>query len=728
MITQLFIAEKPKMAASIAMVRGKMIGVSPQKQKTHWTLGDKEAVTWVFGHMYDTAPPESYDPKYKDWNLQDLPIIPSVWKRQPYNDKKSHLKAIQNLLRKATTVVNAGDPEREGQLLIDELLEELEYPPFSDKVYRLWAPSLAESDLRKALQSLFPNKEKEDLYKAALWRQRADWLHGLNMTRLYTGLVKRGGVNELISVGRVQTPTLKLVVDRDLQIANFQPKDYFVATGLFFHKNGSFSATYSPAENSTHTDEYGHILDRAVAEKILEQVKGKVGNILQIDRKRKTNAPPLPFSLSALQTECSNKFGLTAARTLEIAQSLYEKHRLTTYPRSDCRYLPLSIYSDQAAMILKQFQGHDQLKMAVAGTDISIKSNAWNDGKLSDHHAIIPTTDFSSAKFCQLSQEEMSVYLLISQYFLAQFYPSYQYEATKIRIKVENYNFEASGKRTLQQGWKVIFPASSAGTEPSLPQMSPNDPVRVDKTKVEKKTTKPPAPFNDGSLIAAMTNVYKYVPDSSAKKMLKDSDGIGTEATRANIIETLLKRDYVKREKKVQLRSTQHGRTVIKALPSDLKDPALTAIWEAQLTKISAGDAAPASFEKALHNSLHKFVQHGLQIEKLEIEGKRVPKIDGDGTLCPKCGKGTLRTRQAKKQKSKFFLACDNWSKDNPESCKHIQWPEVKIRPLKGDGQNCSKCQKGTMKTRQVHKGTKKGKRFLGCSNYPECTNSEWPD
>lgn len=791
----LYIAEKPSLAEAIAKARASILGVKAQKGQGSWTVGN-DAVTWLFGHMYELANPDDYDASLKQWKIEHLPIIPDKWRRSPHKDKAAHLKIIKELLKNSKYVVNAGDAEREGQLLVDELLEEMGWDPFSSKTKRVWVSSMAEKDVIKAINDQFPNVDKRNLSIAAVLRQRADWLHGLNLTRMYTILARNSGANMLISVGRVQTPTLKLVVDRDREIESFKPVDHYLPTGLFKHENGSFRADYIIPDDCEGLDSEGRLIDKKVADAIGLKISGKTGKITEFSTSIKSKAPPLPYSLSALQAECSSKLSLTAQETLEVAQSLYETHKATTYPRSDSRYLPRTILNDEAPGIMAALASTPGLDAAAQKADLKLRSKAWDDSKVTDHHGIIPTSEFSSAKLAKMSPVERKVFELIAKAFIAQFHPDQTWKSVVAKLNVEGENFKATGRIPIANGWRVVYGAEADDeddeekeSDQNLPAMIKGDPVLAEKGAVTAKRTTPPPYFNDGTLIAAMTNVHKFVTDPEVKKRLRENDGLGTEATRANIIETLLKRKFLERKGKTKLVSTKEGRSVVDALDNEVTSPGLTAIWEAQLQKISRGEASETQFTEILLKSLRSMIEKGkgktvtikgASIEPLPGHGESCPKcgagkmvtrmlnkgehkgkkflvcdaynkddpnscrhavwpnspkkdvkpIEGHGETCPQCGKGKLATREIQKgdHKGKKFLSCDAWSKDDPNSCNYSKWPEAKVAPMDGHGSTCTKCNKGIMVTRLIGKGDNKGKTFLSCNAYPNCDNAIFPD
>lgn len=716
---RLFIAEKPSLAKEIAFTLAQMHNMKADMKDGYWDIDSQTRVTWLFGHMLEQAYPEEYDEKYSKWNVNDLPIIPEKWKLNPIKDKKDHIKKIKALLKDASEVVNAGDAAREGQLLVDELLIELGWNPFTNKTLRLWVQSVARADLIKAIKSMKTNADKENLYKSALARSRSDWLHGLNLTRLYT---VRANIGQTLSVGRVQTPTLRLIVDRDNEIDNFKSIDHYLPTGEFKHANGVFTASWVIPEDCNGLDAEGRLIDKNIAQSISEKISGKTGKISDYSSQDKSNPAPLPYSLSALQADCSAKFGLSAKDTLEVAQALYETHKLTTYPRSDSRYLPTAIYKDEAPKIIKGLGDIGDYKNECKNADLTIKSSAWNDGKISDHHGIIPTTEVSSEKYNKLSDKEKKVFDLIARTFIAQFYPPFRYKSLSTLVLVADETFKATGTKVAHMGWKAVF--SSQETEDdddgqTLPEMKKSDPVDVLTASVDAKKTKPPARFTDGTLITAMSNVHRFVSDPEIKKRLKDNDGLGTEATRAQVLETLLTRKFISRKGK-QLISTDMGKSLIATLPDEITNPGLTAVWETYLERIAQGTLPFDAFMNEQHKILHKRIKQGIELDMKIEGGKRptVPQIEGHGESCPACGKGSLVTRVISKgdHKGKSFLGCSNY----PE-CSHSVFPDRKPK-AEGHGKDCPKCNEGKLVTRTSKKGT----TFLGCNNYPKCDAIEW--
>ncbi|AEM48035.1 DNA topoisomerase III [Acidithiobacillus ferrivorans SS3] len=519
---KLIIAEKPSLAKAIREVVGK-----------------EYTVTNAFGHILEQAGPDEYTPaevpvnpktSKKRWRLEDLPIFPQTWIKHPKPDAKEQLMKIKGMLKEAALVVNAGDPDREGQLLIDEILE---YCGYRGPVQRVWLASLDETSVKKAFANLRDNKEYRTLSQAAEARSQADWVVGMNLTRAWT--IKNNG---LLSVGRVQTPTLALVVRRDLEIEQFKPRDFFEVIAHCRHQNGEFVVKWRPAVNDgPGFDEEGRLVGRQLADSIAAKAAGH-GKIARYDAKDSKQSAPLPFSLSALQKAASAKFGMSANQVLETAQSLYEM-KITSYPRSDARYLPEEQYSD-AGRILSHLPIPDPLKAKVLANR---KHAAWNTGKVTAHHAIIPTGDRAAG----LTDAEQKIYDLIWKSYVALFLPDYLYKAISVAVDLGGEQWTTSGRLDMDMGWKALYGASAADDDEDgdgegkakLPSMTTGDAIAGQKGEVQAKQTKPPARFTDGTMIEAMSNIHKFVTDATAKAKLKETSGIGTEATRANHLSSI---------------------------------------------------------------------------------------------------------------------------------------------------------------------------------------------
>ena len=590
---RLFIAEKPSLGKAIAA----QLPGQKKPTRTHIQCGS-DVVTWAFGHLYELAEPDAYLPDSvpvngsgkKRWRLEDLPIIPQAWQKVAKASAKDQLAAIKALLKDVSEVVNAGDPDREGQLLVDEILDALKW---KGPTKRIWLAALDPASVQKALASLKDNKVYVPLRDAAEARSRADWLVGMNLTRAYTLKSNNAG---LVSVGRVQTPTLALVVRRDAEIESFVPVQHYVPVMTFRHQNGEYKATWTAPADFAGLDAEGRLVNLPTAQAITNDVGGKQGKIASFESQDGTEGPPLPFTLSKLQASASAKYGLSAQDTLNCAQALYEVHKLTSYPRTDCAYLPESQLTDARMVLAAVARVNPGMDSLANGADLSLKSAAWNAAKVGAHHGIIPTSH-DQVTVDALSDVEKQVYDLIVRAYLAQFYPPHRYTKTVTVTQCAGHEWEAKGRTQLAAGWRTVL----AGEKPAedaqaLPLMRVGDAVDWVDGRVDHRVTKPPARYTDGTLIAAMSSVHKLVTDPKIKARLKETSGLGTEATRANIIETLLKREFVERKGK-QVISTLRGRALVAALPEVLTDPGVTGLWEDALSEVAAGTRTLADFE-----------------------------------------------------------------------------------------------------------------------------------
>lgn len=646
---RLFIAEKPSLAKAIAQALPQPI----RKKGQALLCGDNDVVVWCVGHIMELVSPDAYDPKFKNWNLSDLPIIPDVWKLKVSNPDL--FKTIKSYVKnpELKLIVNAGDPDREGQLLIDEVIRHI---GTSVPIQRILVNDLNLSAVQKALDNIKDNSAFKGLSDAALARSRADWLYGLNMTRLYTLLGRNGGYTDVLSVGRVQTPLLGLVVRRDLDIKNFKSKPFFLVSATIKTANGSFSSTWKPGENAEqYLDVEGRLINPVFASEIEKKINLKKGVIKSLEIKDKSELPPLCFALKDIQILASKKLDLSPDKTLEIIQSLYEKHKIITYPRSDCPYLPVGHLSDVGHVFLAIEKHAPGLSGEIEGSDKSLKSKVWNDEKITAHHGIIPTTNNSK---CSLSGVEKSIYNLIALRYILQFYPAFEYQKTSILVHVEEEIFSANGRVIKKNGWKGLEKQDeNQSSDVLLPLVQENEQVQVSNSSTVTKNTTAPKPFNDGSLLAAMSGISKYVSDPQVKKLLKDTDGLGTPATQASIIKTLFDRNFLDKKGK-NIVSTEVARTLIAILPKDSTVPDMTAFWELAIGNIEAGNISLDSFIGGVSTQLISLVKHGTNLKKLTIAGVSAYN-------CPNC-EGVLIRRKGKKG---FFWGCSEFKNGCKLSC-----------------------------------------------------------
>ncbi|UXL37092.1 DNA topoisomerase III [Pseudomonas fragi] len=581
---RLFLCEKPSQAKDIAAVLG-----ASRRGDGCW-VGPNATVTWCIGHLLETAPPDAYDERYKRWVLADLPIIPEKWKMRVKPKTASQFKAVKRLLGEASELVIATDADREGEMIARELVEHCRY---RGPIQRLWLSALDDASIRKALGALKPGSETFNLYHSALGRSRADWLIGMNMSRLFTLLGRQSGYQGVLPVGRVQTPTLRLVVDRDRSISDFIPVAYWAIDVQLKHDAQLFTAQWRAAPDTC--DDQDRCLNQAHAQQAAAAINSaSSARVCKLRTERMREVAPLPFDLGTLQEVCSKKLGLGAQETLDIAQALYETYKVVTYPRSDCGYLPQSQHSE-APSILAALQQADPALGPLAGyLDPQRRSRAWNDAKVSAHHGIIPTAAAKNLE--RLSGKHRAVYTLIRARYLAQFLPNHEYDRTQADFDCAGQKLRAVGKQIVEPGWKRALPealAPAKGREAPAPQPLPilreDLDCAIAAVNLKDLWTQPPKPFTEGDLIKAMKNVAKLVQDPLLKQKLKDTTGIGTEATRAGIIQGLLDRGYLIKNGKA-LAATPPAFSLIDAVPRAIADPGTTAIWEQALDMVQSGE------------------------------------------------------------------------------------------------------------------------------------------
>ncbi|WP_298720675.1 DNA topoisomerase III [uncultured Oceanisphaera sp.] len=602
----LYIAEKPSLGRALAEVLPK----PHQKGDGFIRLGNGDVVSWCIGHLLEQSQPDAYDPAFKQWRLEHLPIIPREWKLEAKPKTRSQLTVLKKLLKQADDIVHVGDPDREGQLLVDEVISFCGVSAARrERVQRCLISDLNPAAVKKALAALRPNRDFVPLSVSALARSRADWLYGINMSRLCTIQGRKMGYQGVLSVGRVQTPLLGLVVRRDQEIGSFTAKPYYEVLALLQTEAGErFKAKWQPSDACRPwQDEEGRVLSRALAENVIKRIQGQPGRVAGAERKQRRQAPPLPYNLSTLQIDAARRFGLSAKQVLDVCQTLYERHKLITYPRSDCRYLPEDHYHQAGSVTGALARTCPELATAVAEANLSLRSKAWNDKKVEAHHAIIPTARAMDGG--KLSGAEQNVYQLIARQYLAQFYPHWEYADNQLEVDIAGGRFVARARQQIKPGWKALFARPDKKEEedpelqPTLPALAVGDALLCLEGELLDKLTQPPKHFSDATLLAAMTNIARYVTDAELRKILRDTDGLGTEATRAGIIELLFNRGFLAREGK-QIRATEAGTKLIASLPESATTPDMTARWEAVLDAISRKQAAYQGFMAELEASL----------------------------------------------------------------------------------------------------------------------------
>lgn len=678
MITRLFIAEKPSVAKAIASE----LGVTGKRDGFIECGTDK--VTWCFGHMLSQAEPDEYTSDdvpihtstgKKIWRIDELPIIPKKWIMVPRDEAKQQLAIIGCLLKEAIQIVNAGDPDREGQLLVDEILH---YFNCNKPVLRFWVSAQDSVTVKRGLTSLKDNASYHGLASAAQARGRADWLIGMNFSRAYTLSAQRGGSRALLTVGRVQTPTLCLVVTQDREIEAFKPIPYHTLRAAIKHEGGLFVALWCAKEDQAGLDSEGRLINTIIANALVESVSNQPGQLIDYTQKAKKKSHPRTYSLSDITLLASNKFGYSASDVLDICQSLYETHKLTSYPRTDCAFLPESQHADAKHVLEAIKHVYPALAALVDGADLSMKSKTWDDSKITAHHGIIPTMHKGS--MAALSTEERNIYDLIVRAYLAQFYPIHEYLSTSVAIDVAGERFETSGKVVTRNGWLEVYSEideeeGDKGNEvtdnQTLPPMKNGDAIHCIKASRQDAKTKPPSRFTEGTLIRAMENIHKFVVDSEHKKLLRDGDGIGTSATRASIISELKRRAFLELKGK-QIISTTLGRSMIDALPEVVKSPVLTALYERMLLGIEQGNLDVDSFVKKQEIFIREQITKANE-GALKIAGKKETQNVSEIYKCKACGNGMIR--RTSKKLGHYFWSCSGFP-----SCEST-CPDMKGRP-----------------------------------------------
>ncbi|ART57134.1 hypothetical protein CBP36_19715 (plasmid) [Acidovorax carolinensis] len=595
-INRLFITEKATVGKRLAEYLAAAGGVKCEINRSYALVGD-DGVVWQSGHSLEQVDAHEYDPKFKKWRLDDLPIIPRPFRLAVKPTARSTVDLIAKMHKDCISVVGVGDPDQEGQLLQDQLLHHIGN---RKPVARLWMNALDNTTIARAFENMRPNSEYIGYFESALSRSQADWLYGINMTRACALNAQGAGADFIITIGRVQTPTLALVVGRELEIRNFKPVDFHVPV-ISLAGSPSFKATWFVIKNDDGTyedervDPEGRLLQLKNAQKIVAgALQSGQALVIVANSVAGTEAPPLPFSLSALQAHCSRLYGLSAKKTLEVAQSLYTK-QITTYPRVDSDYLPESQFEAAPSILgsLAKAQVPEAFAYALNAVKTTIRSRAWNDGKVTAHHAIIPAHLDNPGALNTLDEIERKVYFEIAKRYVIQFWPPAKVINTEVVLACGPANNEelyaAKGKQYLDEGWRLAFKKevaveddaddSQGKPEVALPALKKGDVLTLAGATIDSKTTKAPKRFTEGTLITAMKTIHRYVKNPDFKLKLKESIGIGTEATRGSIIEGLLGRGFMSTKGK-ELVPSDGAIQLITALPESMKSPDLTAMWQ----------------------------------------------------------------------------------------------------------------------------------------------------
>ncbi|EFS3794151.1 type IA DNA topoisomerase [Escherichia albertii] len=653
---RLFIAEKPAVANDIVKALGGNF-----TRHDGWFESDNAIVTNCFGHIIESQPPENYNPEYKTWKVETLPLRLYPVKYQPVERASKQLKTIIELINRAdvTEIVHAGDPDDEGQLLVDEVLE---YASNTKPVKRALINDNTLPAVKKALANLKDNRDFKGLYLKALARSVADEIYGFSMTRAYTIPAQDKGYKGVLSVGRVQTPVLGLIVNRTRANKNHKSSVFYTMTGYFQRGADVIRANWKPGEFAPLTDR--KLLDKAWANGTAASLTGKPATVEAAATDDKKTAAPLPFNLVRLQQYMNRTFKMTAQKTLDITQQLREKYKAITYNRSDCSYLSEEQFGEAPQII-------DALKAAFPqqlDIDAARKSKAFNSAKITAHTAIIPTVSVPDIN--SLSTDERNVYLAIAQHYLVQFMPEKTYQEVSVAIQCGDESFYARARKTIDSGFEAFLGAEVTDEDESdnddsafelLCKIRTGETLTTKEVTVNEKKTTPPPLFTEDTLLKALVRIADFVADPTIKKILKEKDkgkegeygGIGTPATRGTILETLKKRNYITVEKG-RLIPTDTGYALIDALPDIAVNPDMTALWAEKQTAIENGDLTVEEFINELYSELSGMITD-VDLGEMKIEAAApAGQSQRLNALCPSCGK-----QMAVRPKGYFCTGCE---------------------------------------------------------------------
>ncbi len=722
---RLFIAEKPSLAKAIF----EGLGGSSEVKMNHgyYHIGENK-ITACFGHMLQLFDPEDYDEKYQKWSLDDLPIqTPYPPSLKPIEESRPRLELILSLIEEATDIVHAGDPDEEGQLLIDEILH---YANNTKPVQRLLIADLNLAPVQKALSELRPNQEFEALGRSALARSIGDQLFGYNLTRAFTLQGRKQGFDGLLSVGRVQSAVLGLINSRTLANQNHVGTFYYDIVATVAINGQTVKAKYQ-TQDSDLVDEKKRLISESHAQFIAGRIPNQPARVTLALTKPERSKPPLPLNLSTLQQLCAKRFGYSAAKTLDIMQGLYEQHKLLTYPRTDNRYLSDEHYyqaGDIARAIVGTLPEFDQ---AVGTMDTSLKHKAFNAEKIEAHHAIVPTT--KSGAGLTLTDAEQHVYRLVAQHFIGLFHPDAVRDKTKVTFDFDGLQFNATQSVLVERGWEALHKTGKDTGEEGvlgcdLSTLTFNDAGTGHSAAVDKKKTNPPKYFTEASLLSAMTRAAKFIDDPTLRAQLEakdegssDQGSIGTEATRASILEKLAANtDLVVMEKEkgygdeLAWKTTQQGQEFCAALPATVIAPDISAIWSGEQVKIKQDTLDVAGFVRNVETYVADIIA--------DIKTRGIT-ITPNMPVCPACKKAYLRRATNRKDGSRFYI-CGRYPECN------TTYPEKNGRPVMSPQRKlvvskhpCPVCQKGLIRrSKRTPRGTMR--YYWTCSGFPECKTS----
>ncbi|MBU5675540.1 DNA topoisomerase III [Alkaliphilus sp. MSJ-5] len=620
---KLVLAEKPSVGRDLARV------LNCNKKGNGYFEGEEYIVTWALGHLVTLADPESYNDKYKSWRIEDLPMLPSDLKLVVIKKTGKQFNIVKDQMhrRDVGEIIIATDAGREGELVARWIIDKAKV---NKPIKRLWISSVTDKAIKDGFKGLKNGKDYEKLYLSAVARAEVDWIVGINATRALTCKY-----NAQLSCGRVQTPTLAIIAQREGEIKNFIPKTFY---GIQAISSSNLKLTWQ--DNKTKDIK---TFDREKITKVLNSIKNKNANVVDIDKKYKRSYSPELYDLTELQRDANKIFGYSAKETLSIMQRLYESHKVLTYPRTDSRYISSDIVSTLNDRLKACGIGpYKALAYKISQNPIRGNKSFVDDGQVSDHHAIIPTEQF--VQLSSLNDRERKIYDLVIKRFLAVLYPPFEYEETSIKSKIGEEIFIAKGKVVINQGWKEVYEnnfededTADGVLEQLLPSMNKGDILKISSATQTTGQTKPPAPFNEGTLLSAMENPAKYMQgaDKDLIKTIGETGGLGTVATRADIIEKLFSSFLLEKRGK-DILITSKGKQLLELVPEDLKSPALTAEWEQKLGAISKGQLNKDSFVNEMKNYTK------VVVNEIKNSDETFKHDNLTRNKCPECGKYML--------------------------------------------------------------------------------------
>ena len=692
----LVLAEKPSVGRELARV------LKCNKKGNGFLEGDKYIVTWALGHLVTLDAPEGYNPEWKKWSMETLPMLPKNMKLTVIKGSFKQYKIVKDQMyrKDVNEIIIATDAGREGELVARWIIDKAHV---KKPIKRLWISSQTDKAIRDGFKNLKDGRAYDNLYHAAQCRAEADWIVGLNVTRALT--CKH---NAQLSAGRVQSPTLAMIVNREEEIKNFKPKEYYTIDV----KSDKCKFTWVNKDNNSR------IFNKEFAEKVEGKIRNSEGKIVSITESNKKTFSPKLYDLTELQRDCNKIWGYSAKQTLNIMQRLYENHKLLTYPRTDSRY----ISKDIVATIPERLKGIAIGEYRVIATELlkgKINGNKSfvDDTKVSDHHAIIPTEE--RGNLANLSLEERHVYDLVVKRFLSVLMPPFEYIQTTLEGDVNGERLIAKGKVVKAKGWKRVFDRDEEDDdsdikEQNLPKFNKGDTFKIKEVNLKRGETKAPSRFNEGTLLSAMENPQKYVNiDKNSAKTLGETGGLGTVATRADIIEKLFN-SFVIEKKGKEIFPTSKGKQLIELVPNELKSPLLTAKWEGELERISKGKEDPNNFIKNMKNYSTALVE-AVKEERVKFHHDNLT-----GKKCPECGKYMLEV----KGKNGTMYVCQDREcghRENLSRVTNARCPECKKRlELRGSGEgkiyvcpntNCNFREKESQFKKRFSKNDKVNKR-----------------